>query len=289
MAEALTVNGYAFDCARAGAGAPVLFVHGSASDRRTWDGQLDALSAGHEAIAYSRRFHWPNAPIVEGEDYSFDQHLDDLEAVIGALAVGPVHMVGHSYGGLLALALAARRGDLVRTLALIEASALTLFVSDPPEPVELLRLLVTDPRTAFAIVRFGARGVGPATKAVKRGDLDAAIGYFGRAVLGPAAYARLSDERRAQARANFFAAELLGSGFPPLDKAAISKIDCPALLALGDRSPALFARLTGGIARLLPKARRLKVAEASHIVHEDQREAFNAGLREFLAGAGADR
>jgi len=51
-----------------GSGDPVLFVHGSASDYRTWRSQLDDFSNQYRAIAYSRRYHWPNDPIPDDVD-----------------------------------------------------------------------------------------------------------------------------------------------------------------------------------------------------------------------------
>jgi len=85
---------------RSGSGAPVVFVHGSASDHRTWSPQVAPLSERFEVITYSRRYHRPNDHIASGADYSMSQHADDLEALIKKLDVGPVHLVGHSYGGM---------------------------------------------------------------------------------------------------------------------------------------------------------------------------------------------
>ncbi|NIT60692.1 MAG: alpha/beta fold hydrolase, partial [Aliifodinibius sp.] len=74
------------------------------------------------------------------------------------------HLVGHSYGAFLSLLLAMRQPDYVRTLVLAEPPAITLFVSNNPKPLEILKLLVSRPRTAAAIIKFGAKGVTPAIK-----------------------------------------------------------------------------------------------------------------------------
>lgn len=74
----LHVNGTTLACVERGAGDPVVFVHGSASDYRTWQRQLEELGHGYRAIAYSRRHHWPNEPIREGADYAMDEQVEDL-------------------------------------------------------------------------------------------------------------------------------------------------------------------------------------------------------------------
>jgi pimeloyl-ACP methyl ester carboxylesterase len=48
--------------------SPVVFVHGSASDYRTWIAQLNELGKRYNAIVYSRRYHWPNERMREGAD-----------------------------------------------------------------------------------------------------------------------------------------------------------------------------------------------------------------------------
>lgn len=77
-----------------GSGEPVVFVHGSASDHRTWHLQHDEFGRSFRAIIYSRRHHWPNNPIAEGIDYSMAEHVDDLEALLQSLDATPAHVVG---------------------------------------------------------------------------------------------------------------------------------------------------------------------------------------------------
>lgn len=279
----LDVNGTRLEVVESGSGEPVVFVHGSASDHRTWQHQLDDLGRKYRAIAYSRRYHWPNDRIPDGADYSMTEHVDDLQALLAALDVGPVHLVGHSYGAFVSLLLAIREPGRVRTLALTEPPAVTLFVSNQPKPAELLRLLFTRPRTALAIVRFGATGIGPATAAARRGDLDEATRIFGKAVLGPEFFQSLSLARREQIAANSFAAEFLGSGFAPLKDEDVRGVQVPTLLVGGQRSPAIFHRVLDRLEELLPRNERIEIAAASHIVHEDQAEAYDAALRYFLS------
>lgn len=267
-----------------GQGEPVVLVHGSNSDHRTWDGALDALSERYRVIAYSRRYHWPNETIPDDADYSMPEHVEDLRALLDAMDLDSAHLVGHSYGAYLCLLLAIRHPKRVRSLVLSEPPILRLFTSDPPRPGEVLKLLRTRPRTALAIVKFGAFGVGPATAAMRRGDLDEALRIVGTAVLGRDSFQRLSPARHEQARLNFFKAELLGSGFAPLDPDDVSAVGCRVLLLTGERSPRLFHRFTDHLEELLPRAERREIPAASHMLHEDNAALYSQAVLSFLAG-----
>jgi len=281
--QVMNVNGAALHVFERGDGDPVVLVHGSSSDYRTWGAQLDDLAADFRTFAYSRRYHWPNEGIPEHADYSMPEHVDDLMVLLRALGIGRAHLVGHSYGAFVALLAALEDPGLVRTLVLAEPPAITLFVSNSPTPAEILKLLPRRPRTALAILRFGATGVAPAQKAALRGDGDEAVRLIGRAILGPRAYDRLSESRLEQARVNYFKQELLGSGFADLDDEELRGLDLPVLLVEGRDSPALFHRLLDRLEELLPRTRRVEIPNASHLMHEDNPQAYNAALRSFLA------
>lgn len=278
----LNVNGTAFEYAEVGSGEPLVLIHGSASDHRTWHHQREAFAERFRVLSYSRRYHWPNEPIPDGADYAMEEHVADLRAVLLALDATPAHLVGHSYGAFVCLLLAQREPGLVHTLVLAEPPVITLFVSNTPTPLELLKLLATRPRTAAAIIKLGAMGLGPATAAAERGDMDEAMRLFGTAALGREAYGRLSKGRKEQVRANLIRAELLGSGFPPLDAESLRGIQTPTLLLTGQSSPGAFHRLADRLEELLPQTERAVIPDASHIMHEDNAPAYNAAILSFI-------
>jgi pimeloyl-ACP methyl ester carboxylesterase len=213
-----------------------------------------------------------------------ERHASDLAAVVHALDLGRPRVVAHSYGACVALLAAIRHPGSIRALVLAEPPAVTLFVHVPPKPSELLWLFVTQPRTATAILRFVAFGVGPATRAARRGDLETAIRAFGRAVLGRTYFRRLSPSRLEQVRANTFAAEFLSpSCFAPFEDHEVRRVGTPALLLNGEHSPAVFHRLVDRLEQLIPDTERADISAASHIVHEDNPGAFDAAVMPFLA------
>jgi len=282
----VAVNGVELAYREEGRGEPVVLVHGSASDLRTWGRQRPAIGASYRTVAYSRRYARPNEAIPEGADDPMLPHVDDLVALVQRLDAAPAHLVGHSWGGFVCLLAAIRHPQLVRSLVLMEPPVLSLFVSTPPRPSELLRTLLRRPRTAAAIVRFGISAVGPAQKAYLRGDDEAGFEAFARGVLGSEAFARLSPERRAQAWDNVAVdkAQLLGEGFPPLSDAEVRGVATPTLLLHAERSPKFLRLLADRLEELLPNVGRIEVPDASHIMHEDNPGVVNEAILAFVGG-----
>lgn len=278
----LSVNDYTLEYHEHGCGESLIFVHGSSSDYRTWHRQHHEFGGNFRSIAYSRRYHWPNKHIPDGADYSMAEHVDDLRNLIRALKAEPAHLVGHSYGAFICLLLAIREPQLMRTLVLAEPPAITLFVSNKPKPGEILSLLIKRPRTALSVIKFGATGAGPATAAARRNDMEKVLLYMGTAVFGKKGFRRLSSERREQGRANTIKAEILGSGFAPLDTDRIQAVQIPTLLVTGEESPALFHRLIDRLEELLPQTKRITVPETSHLMHEENAPFYNEMVLSFL-------
>jgi len=105
-----------------GKGEPMILVHGTDSDYRVWIPMLAGLAKNFHVIAYSRRFHWPNALPAADAQSPASLHAKDLADFIAAMNLGPMHIVGHSGGALIALMMAKEHPELVRTLTVYEPS-----------------------------------------------------------------------------------------------------------------------------------------------------------------------
>ncbi|MFF4428478.1 alpha/beta fold hydrolase [Streptomyces sp. NPDC001513] len=144
-----------------GADAPdrpvVVFLHGLVVDNLSsfyCPLAVPVARSGHEAVLYDLRGHGRTERPASG--YDSRTAVRDLFALLGALGLGqrPVHLVGNSYGGTLALHAALARPDLVAGLTLLEPplggawvenmvdtlSAAALSLEDSPVPAELLTL-----------------------------------------------------------------------------------------------------------------------------------------------------
>ena len=283
--ETAAVDGASLAYREQGAGDPVVFVHGSSSDLRCWEQQLPAIGMSYRAIAYSRRYARPNDDIQLGVDDQMLPHVEDLVALLRVLDAAPAHLVGHSWGGFIALLAAIRHPALVRSLVLAEPPVLSLFMSTPPRPREVLSMLARRPRPAIAILGFTARTYLPAAAAFRRGDDAAAMERFAHGVLGRDTYERLPEARRQQARENMrtLRAQLLGAGLPPLSDDEVRGVRVPTLLMTGARSPAFLPRLSDRLYQLLPDVERVEIAAASHVMTEENPEAVNEAILDFLA------
>ena len=151
-----------------GSGTPVIFVHGSLSDYTYWQGQMEPFAARYHAIAYSRRYNFPNRN-PDRAGYSAITDADDLAKLVRALGVGKVVAVGHSYGALTALFLAIRHPELVLAMVLAEAPAVSLLDHLPGERAATGEAMFHDIQT---------RMVSPMKAAFAKGDRNAGIGVF---------------------------------------------------------------------------------------------------------------
>jgi len=113
----------------AGAGPPLLLIHGLGSSTRDWEFQVPAFAPAFQVIAADLRGHGRSSK-PRGR-YRIPQLADDMAALLRALGAAPAHVIGLSLGGMVALELALRCPDLVRSLAFIN--------SGPEAPAQTLR------------------------------------------------------------------------------------------------------------------------------------------------------
>lgn len=111
----------------AGKGETILFIHGGQEDYRVFIPQIDALKDNYRVITYSRKYNYPNPKNYHlGDAFSPYTEAEDLESLINILNTNSIHLVGHSYGGLIALAYTDKNPDKVKSLTLSEPPLLRL-------------------------------------------------------------------------------------------------------------------------------------------------------------------
>jgi pimeloyl-ACP methyl ester carboxylesterase len=272
--SAIHVNDVDLAYVAQGRGDPVVFVHGSLGDYRSWRAQLAPFAAQYRAVAYSRRYHWPNTQPGDGATYAVAQHTADLGALIESLGPAPVHVVGSSYGAMTALTCALEPPALVRSLVL----------GEPP----LLPWLAQRPDGAALLEAFGATAFGPAGQAFARGEAEAGIRLFLDGVLGAGAFDRLPPEARAAMLDNAAAmrAETITPPeqyFPALSTEEVGRLQTPTLLVQGAVSPPMFGLISDELVRVLPHAERATIPAASHSMHGQNPAAYNEVVLAFLA------
>ena len=277
--KSVRANGVELHYVDQGKGAPVVFVHGGLDDYRVWQPQVEAFSERYRAIAYSRRYNYPNARLAPGTDYSASVDAEDLAALIRNLKLAPAHVVAVSYGAYTALLLAARHPELVRSLVLSEAPVLRWL----PE--------LAGGQPLFA--DFMSKVWEPAARGFREGDeagVTAAVDGFGE--LGYSGseqkmtFAGLPSQIQKVLLENapeWRALTMSKNAFPDLPLDAVPRIKTPTLLLSGERSLALHGLIDSQLAKLLPQNERVIVAKATHEMWNEYPEACRSAALAFLA------
>lgn len=283
--KSIHINNYTFHYIEGGRGSPIIFIHGSMSDHRTWENQMEAFTKQFHVIAYSRRYHYPYASAEAASDYTVPQHSKDLVAFIKALNLGAVNLIGSSYGAYAALLAAINNPDLVKTLVLGEPPVIPLLVSNVDNPFQALSLVVRDFPTGKSFLKFGIKAMNPSKKQLGKGNMKEGVRLFANGVLGEGGYEQLPEDVQASIMDNSTAlkAELLGPGFPDeFPKKEAIKLQIPTLLVYGEKSPKFFHSISDRLFKLLPNGQQVFIADASHDMHEENPEAYNEKVIEFL-------
>ncbi|MFZ2034394.1 MAG: alpha/beta hydrolase [Candidatus Dormiibacterota bacterium] len=98
-----------------------VWLHHGVGSTRSWDRFLPASAGGRRAIVYDRRGFGRSTHGRGLTTAMFNEDVADLRAMLTERGVEPVHLVGHSDGGTVALLLAARAPNLVRSVGVVSA------------------------------------------------------------------------------------------------------------------------------------------------------------------------
>lgn len=114
-------RGFRINYVEQGEGPAVVFAHGYAMDHTMYAPQFEDIPDDHRCLAWDMRGHGdsdcPPGP------WAMQDAVVDLIAFIEATNARPCHLVGMSWGGMIALRVGLQREDLVRSLVLIDTSA----------------------------------------------------------------------------------------------------------------------------------------------------------------------
>jgi pimeloyl-ACP methyl ester carboxylesterase len=252
-----------------GAGVPIVLVHGTNGDYRSWAPQMEALGARYRAISVSLRHYYPEPWDGEGE-FSARQHVDDVIAFIEGLRTGRVFLIGHSRGGHVSTHVALRRPDLLRGLVLVEPGL-------PPAA-----LLPGSPDgERFAATR--SERTRRLTELIRAGKVDEAVELFVDAISGPGTYRARSAAANQMTRDNIRTA--IGEARDsrePVTRERAATLKMPVLLIGGSTSPPRFAPVLAALESAIPGARRIVIADAGHTMYRTHAPAFNEALLAFV-------
>lgn len=244
----------------AGQGTPILLIHGTGGDSGVWFGSFARLAETHRVIAYDRRGFGSSTPLKAGG--YLDVQADDAAALIAERGLAPATVVGHSWGGLVALALAIKHPELVGTLVLMEPPYLAKENATPDFLLTIVRVKLqaqfkSDQCAAATFFRFTTHRT------------DGVTSFDQLPVQAQAAGLRSAAGSMAELDA--------GTG-EELAEGQVAQIKVPVLLLEGAVSQPLFRSLAGRLATLLPQAHVQVIPAAGHLMQFDQPADFERAV-----------
>ena len=257
-----------------GAGDPVVLVHCSWVDHTHWEQVAPRLAASSRVVVYDRRGHSQSGGATAGPG-SFAEDADDLAGLIEYLDLGPVHVVGNSSGAIIALLLAVKHGDLVRSLAVHEPSLVGLLAADP---------------AAAPMVKAISSALEDVGRRLAAGDSEGAAREFtDRVAFGPGTWdgrftARLRETMVHNAAT--FLDELRQPGRLSVDAGALRQIAAPVLLTEGEQSPPFRSLINERLAAILTDAQRRIVPGVGHDPHVSAPDRYASLIAGFVSGQG---
>jgi esterase len=273
--QTINVNGYDMAYLEVGQGKngdpPLVCVHGTLGDFRTWYAVLGPLSKNHRVIAVSLRHFFPEHWNGVGDDYRVAQHVADVIAFIEQINPRPVDLMGHSRGGHISFRVAQQRPDLLRKVILAEPGGDLDASLDPT-----VKPNATSAMSARALVL---------AEQVRSGDTEGALQNFVDSVDGEGTWRRLPAAAKQQLRDNIHT--LLGQvheARKPYSKADALAIKTPTLLLGGADTKGSLATNWRVLSEHIAGAKTAVIPNAKHWLFEQDPEGFSRVVTEFLAG-----
>lgn len=271
----------------AGAGLPMLFVHGFPEFWYAWECQLAEFSKDHRAVALDMRGHNLSDKPADAKAYRPKHLVADLRGMIDHLG-GKAIVVAHDWGGAAAWNLATAHPERIEKLVIINSphpvafarelrnspaqqqasaymnwlrrpgAAEKLLEDDCARLVAMLRQSTSDPGwlTPELLARYREAWTQP-------GAMDASLNFYRASPLHPAAPGEPADT------------------VPDLQPQDFT-VRVPTLVIWGERDAALLPGLLDGLDACVSDLHIARIPDASHWVIHEQPAQVNRLIREFL-------
>lgn len=261
-----------------GSGDPIIVLHGGPGfDHRQFLPYIWQLAEHHKVILFDQRGTGLSSGPVDVESISIDTFIADIEAVRSAFGIDRMNLLGHSWGGILAMHYGIRHPERLKTLILCSTAASFASFGEMRENYEAHRR----PEDAAELQRIYS------SDEFQSGDPDA-VERFWRVYFKPyfadqSMVSRLDLEFTDNTIKNGGrVAELLLGSVGEFDlHADLQVIDCPTLIIHGDEDPmpVKFAEL---IHDSIEGSELVVVEGAGHWLFVDRTEAFTSAVVSFL-------
>lgn len=267
-------DGLSLNVVEAGAGPPVVLVHGLPSNVGDWASVPEELARrGWRAIAYDRvGYGWSSrVPAVEGA-YTLASNARELAALLDALGLERAALVGWSYGGGVVQALAEAAPERVSQMVLL-GSVGPASAGTPPDAIERLA------RSRFGAAVFAwVAAVPPLSRATTGGAMAAA--FSGAEHAPPGFLERTRAQLAMPGTLEAFVAEM-----QRMDAAGLApeRIAAPALVVHGSDDRSVPLAVGEDLSRRLPHGELLVFEDGSHMLPVTHGARLAEALHDWLA------
>jgi 3-oxoadipate enol-lactonase len=245
----------------AGAGVPLLLIHGWPHDRTLWAGQVRGLRTHARCIAPDLRGFGGSTVAAP---FTIDQYADDLAALLDVLDVERAVVCGLSMGGYIAFSMLRRHPGRVRALVLADTRAAADTEEGRAKRRELIALVEEQGVEALA-----ARQLQPTLGSSTFEQKPELVEVVRRMMASAPAAGAIGALRAMAARDD--------------STALLSTIDLPTLVVGGAEDTITPPAELASLAAAIPRSRFELLEASGHVCPTERPAAFNHVLREFLA------
>ncbi len=245
-----------------GRGPALVFLHGIGGGHEAWRPQIAAFRDAWRTVAWDMPGYGASPPPADGR-LTWPGLADSLAALLDSLGIEAAHLVGHSMGGMVAQAFAARHPDRLRSLVLSGTSAAfgrpdgawqRRFVAERLAPLDAGRSLADlAPEIVAALV-----GEDPDPQGVQRAV--ACLAAVPEATYRAAMACLVTFDGRGE----------------------LARIRVPTLVLAGARDTNAPPKVMAGMADRIPGAEYVELPGAGHLANLERPDAFNRALSGFL-------
>lgn len=255
--------------------APLLFVHGNPTWSYLWRRPIAELSArGHRCVAFDHMGFGRSDKPPQLSAYSLERHIENATALIDALDLSDVTLVGHDWGGPIGLGALLERRDRLRALVLMNTWAWELPSFLPPflrefrsEGLGEILILGGNLFVESMPSAMARREPNPVMMDAYRSPFP---DYWSRA--GMLAFHREIPLTERDRSAPLMAAI----------QQRLPSLDVPVLLVWGMRDPVFQPVFLEQWRELFPEAETVELDDASHFLVEDSPDAVTDAIEGFL-------
>lgn len=250
-----------------------MYVHGLGGSSTNWTDLSALLSPFANGVSVDLPGFGFSEP-ARGFKFSLDEHADQVVRFVEGLGTGPVHLLGNSMGGAVALLMAARRPELVRTLTLISPA----MPDRRPDPRRL-----SDPLMALAylpLVGRGARRRLAALTARERAKQVIKLCFANPDAFPAHRMDELTEEHTARAELKWAGAAMSASTFGifrtwfargPASLWSIAPlVSMPSLVVWGTQDRVISVRRASRTANALQRGRLLVLPRTGHVAQMER-------------------